>query len=461
MGRAPGSYRDPAGWVFCHDQRIYRAIRQSAAEQLSLLRQNSCIASLVKEGSLIPFEELPRSCWPAITPSSELAHVLEHPKLDIVSYPYEWPFQALKRAALAHIDLHLELLSSGLTLKDASAFNIQFRGAKPIFIDLLSIREYEDGEYWLGHNQFLNQFIAPLLWETWGGVPFQPLYRSLLHGVPLGHVTPIIPWYAWLKQPSLTMNVLFPAKFQATDKFADAPLLSRKPLPKSSLKFLLNSLRKLLANLQPHRKETSWSRYTTTSSYSGIAAAAKAEEVARFANVVRPRVLLDIGCNDGSHALAALRNGAVSAVGIDTDSAALDRGYTAAERDHLSFQPLYVDIANPTPAQGWMGEERARVFDRIQADGLLALAILHHLVIGQNVPLDEAVGGLIQLAPKGLIEFIPKTDPLIQKMLFHREDVFPEYNFQSFRRAIELRARIISEVPLPDSQRVLICYETR
>ncbi|MCH8816049.1 MAG: class I SAM-dependent methyltransferase, partial [Chloroflexi bacterium] len=93
----------------------------------------------------------------------------------------------LRRAALHYLDLHLDLLERNFTLSDASAYNIQFRGTRPVFIDVLSIRPYREGEYWTGYRQFCEQFLNPLLLVAVSGIPYQAWFRGNIEGIPVEH----------------------------------------------------------------------------------------------------------------------------------------------------------------------------------------------------------------------------------------------------------------------------------
>jgi ribosomal protein L11 methylase PrmA len=462
MQRDPASFRDPSGHVYHHGDHVYRSIARRAAATFSAIRARPLLAELCQQGRLISFEEVPASAWPREAASLDAAHLIKHPRIPFVSYPYEWPFEALRTAALFHLDLHLDLLTDDLTLSDASAYNVQFVGSRPSFIDLLSIRPYVAGEYWLGHDQFVRQFLNPLLLEAWCNVGFAAFYRGAPEGIASAELARLLPWRAQLR-PSLQLQVFMPARFSNSASSAGKAQVRRpdRPLSKAAFVHMLKHLRRVIAGLAPKRGQTTWSKYAGATSYAEPAAQAKRDFVKTFSASVRPRRLADLGCNDGEYSLIALDAGASSVIGLDTDRPSLDRAFSRAREKDLSLLPLHVDLANPSPGQGWAGRERAALGERLQPDALLALALVHHLAIGRNVPLDDIVEFLVVMAPTGVLEFVPKEDPMIERMLRLREDIFPDYDAEHFRSAILRRAAIVQEVRLPDSGRLLFWYAAK
>ncbi len=187
-----GSFRDPSGHVFLLQDRVYRTVMPRAATDFDLVRSNPVWVELLKQGKVLPEEKVDPTVFGDIAKSA--VYVLEHPKLPYISYPYEWSFPALKAAALLHLDVHLHALKGGITLSDASAYNIQFRGPEPVFIDHLSFRPYRDGEFWIGHRQFCEQFLNPLLLRSVLGVPHNAWYRGALEGIGVSEINQLIPW---------------------------------------------------------------------------------------------------------------------------------------------------------------------------------------------------------------------------------------------------------------------------
>lgn len=453
----PGSFRDPSGRVLRSGDRILRTIGLRAAPHYEAARDGGVLRKLVEEGLLVDSLNVDPAELGIHDPS--VAYVVEHPRLPFVSYPYEWPFSLLKKAALFHLDLQLELLADGFVLSDASAYNVQFRnGVMPVFIDLLSIRVYREGEYWLAHNQFCEQFLNPLLLRACFGVPHNDWFRGRLEGIPSRAIANMLPLHRKL---SLRMmgHVVGPAHAQARSERKRAAEAVRRPLPSLAYRSLLSQLRDWISSLRSDSHETPWQKYEQFHTYSAPEDEAKKSFVARFIKDASPRVLWDFGCNTGAHSEIAACAGVPTVIGFDYDHGALDAAVARAEDRSLRVLPLYLDGANPSPNQGWAQRERPGLSDRANADCLLALAFIHHLAIGRNVPLAAAVDWLVGFAPRGLIEFVQKDDPTVREMLALREDIFDDYHEPAFRKAIESKGRIVSERRNPDNGRLLVVYE--
>jgi len=452
----PGSFRDPSGRVHRAGDRIFRTIGAKAATDYEAARDSGVLRKYVDRNFLI-------DSWEIEAVGVDLAdqsatHVVEHPKIPFVSYPYEWPFALLKEAALFHLDFQCELLDDGFVLADASAYNVQFDGARPLFIDLLSIKRYREGEYWLAHNQFCEQFLNPLLLRSCIGVPHNDWFRGRLEGIPSGALSQMLPAYRKLSFRMIS-HVVGPARLQARSERRHTASIVRRPLPRNAYRALLRHLRRWISSLQPARSDTQWQDYGQFHSYSQSEEQAKMEFVSQFVADAAPDVVWDMGCNTGAYSELALRAGAGKVIGFDYDHGALDRAVSRAKREKLDLLPLYFDAANPSPDQGWAQRERMGLTDRSNADTLIALAFIHHLAIGRNIPLDDAVDWLTGFAKRGLIEFVQKDDPTVQDMLALREDIFDQYDERAFLQALESSARVIATRRNPDNGRLLAVYE--
>lgn len=458
----PGSFRDPSGQVYHLDNKIYRTINASAAAHYEFVRDSGLLAGLVDAGLLIESQEVGGEVLGAAagTPS----YVVEHPKLPFVSYPYEWSFQALKAAALLHLDLQLAALESGASLSDASAYNVQFLGARPVFIDLLSLRRYRDGEFWDAHSQFCNQFLNPLLLRALLGISHNAWYRGGLEGIATGDLAKLLPLRRKLSW-NVFSQVVLQAKMQGLARGKSRSELAHtkeRKLPRTAFRNMLLQLRGWIDKLEPlGREKTVWNDYAAANTYKSEEAAAKHRFVAAFAEATKPEQLWDIGCNTGEYSETALQAGARQVIGFDFDQGALDQAFLRARHKDLPFLPLFLDAANPSPDQGWRQQERAGFGRRARADAIVALAFEHHLAIGRNVPLDEVVDWLIGLAPCGVIEFVQKTDTTIQQMLALREDIFPDYSEAAFAAAIEKRARVVRSEAISQEGRRLFWFDRR
>jgi ribosomal protein L11 methylase PrmA len=455
-----GSYRDPAGSVHLIGRRVFRTVSSRAVEDFEATERAGLHARFVTEGRLVPHRRLEAA--EATELALEAPIVLEHPRLPFVSWPYEWPFPALKAAALFHLALHLDALAAGFTLSDATAYNVQFCGAKPVFIDTLSLRPYRDGEYWMGHRQFCEQFLNPLLLHSLLGVSHVQWCRGSLEGVPVTDLASLLP-----ARTRLSWNVLahvhLQARFQrdATRKGAAKASIARK-LPREGFLGMLRGLQSWISRLEPAGpKRTVWSDYAGETSYAPEEAKAKREFVCRFVERQRPETVWDLGCNTGDYSVAALEAGAKRVIGFDFDHAAAGKAFERARSERLDFLPLVLDAANPSPNQGWAQEERAGLRERADADAFLALALVHHLAISRNVPLERVIDWLVSLAPAGVVEFVPKSDAMVQELLRLREDIFDGYTEERFLSCLGERAEILEASTISASKRLLVSFRRR
>ncbi len=458
-----GSFRDPAGRVYEHEGRILRTVTAAGATAFAAVRETGFLDRLVDDGRLVPFSVLSDPELATLFPTAH--YVLEHPRLPLISYPYEWSFRQLRAAALLHLDIALDALEAGLTLSDATAYNVQFDGHRPVFIDHLSFRPYTEGEFWAAHGQFCEQFLNPLLLRSELGITHNAWYRGALEGIGTDQIARLLPLR---KRLSLRMaaHVFLPARYQKGTQrdalqAASGPSAG-KGLPKRGYEGLLRQLRSWIAGMRPKDTDPSvWADYADANTYSDDEAAQKRAVVADFAARHRPGLMIDLGCNSGYFAEAALEGGAQSAVGFDFDTDALDKAYQRAVDKDLPLLPLFLDAANPSPGQGWAQAERDGFDSRAQADGVSALAFIHHLAIAKNTPLDQLVAWIVARAPRGLIEYVPKSDPTVQAMLRLREDIFDDYTEEAFKAALSRCATIVSATPVSASGRVIYEFERR
>ena len=454
----PGSFRDPGGRVYSDGARIFRTVNQPNAAAYEQARDSGLLARLAERDLLLGSEERDRKL--AGEAAKGAVHLLEHPRIPFISYPYEWSASLLRKAALHHLDTQLEALERGFTLSDATAYNVQFVGPKPVFIDHLSFRPYRDGEIWIGHRQFCMQFLNPLiLWSRLGIAP-NHWYRGSQEGIAPEELAPLLGLKDRFNFTILT-HVIAQAALQkrSVKSGATAGQHRSAKLPKASFQGMLEGLRGFIAATAPKREATVWGDYAGNNSYGDAEAQAKRAFVQAMASAVRPSLMFDLGCNSGDYSIASLEAGADYVVGFDFDFGALETALARAEQGGHKFLPLWLDAANPSPSQGWAQSERKGLNERTKADAVVALAFIHHIAIGKNVPLDMVVDWIMAMAPNGIIEFPPKSDPMVQCLLSQRDDIFPDYTEEAFRAAVERRGRIVAEQHLTPGGRLLVRYE--
>lgn len=453
----PGSFRDRGGRVYRSGDRIFRSVRASAAPAYEAARDSGLFDRLADRGMIVPLKEVqPPAQLAAEDP--EATYWLEHPRLPFISHPYEWPFSLWKAAAIHHLDVQLEALAMGFALSDATAYNIQFEGVRPLHIDQLSFRPYRDGELWVGHHQFCCQFLNPLvLWAKKGVAP-NAWFRGGLEGITPEELSALLPWHG-----GFSFTVLSHVKAQAAvqrrrTNSGGAAQPKEQRLSKTGFEAMLRQLRGFILGLElPHRK-TVWSDYAGDNSYVDDDARSKRDFVCDMVGRAAPGLLFDFGCNSGDYSLAALEGGAGRVVGFDYDFGALEKAVERARKGSLPFTPLWLDAANPSPGQGWAESEREGLSARAKGDAMVALALIHHIVIGRNVPMDMTIGWLMDSAPQGVIEFPPKSDPMVQQLLASREDIFTDHSEEAFRAAVGAKGAIVGERRLGGAGRLLLHY---
>jgi len=446
----PASFRDPSGYLFRRDGVLYRHVAPSCAADYDLLMGSGLHAELVDAGLLVAHEEV------ALEGRAGAHRVLKPSPIDFVSYPYEWAFSQLRDAALLTLDIAGRALHRGLSLKDASAFNVQFRGCRPVFIDTLSFETAREGEPWVAYRQFCEHFLGPLALVARCDARLLGLWRAHLDGVPLDLASRLLPRRTWLRFGLLT-HIHLHGRSQAY--YADRPAPTRRAaLSRTSLLALVDSLRRTVRSLAPRRERSEWADYERTHSYDDAAQRAKEESVGRWLERLRPRQVWDLGANVGRFARIAAARGAY-AVAFDADPAVVEAAYLAGRsEDRRDLLPLVLDLANPSPGLGWEGRERDTLEARGPADAVLALALVHHLAIGRNVPLPRLAAWTRRLGRAAIVEFVPKEDPQTRRLLRSRRDVFADYTQEAFESAFAGHFRLEAKQPLPGSGRALYLW---
>ena len=446
----PASFRDPSGFLFRREGVLYRHVAPSCASDYDLLIGSGLYAELSSAGLLVPHEEV------ALEGHADAHRVLRPHPVEFVSYPYEWAFSALRDAALLTLVVAERALARGLVLKDASAFNVQFRGSSPVFIDTLSFEARREGEPWVAYRQFCEHFLAPLALMARRDARLLGLWRAQLDGLPLDLASRLLPRSTWLRFGLLT-HLHLHARSQAF--YADRPAPTRRvAVSRTALLALLDSLRRSVRGLAPGRAPSEWADYERTHAYADQTQKAKEATVARWLERLRPRRVWDLGANVGRFSRIAAAAGAY-AVSFDADPAVVEAAYRSGRAEsRRDILPLVLDLANPSPGLGWEGHERDTLEARGPADLLLALALVHHLAIGRNVPLTHLARWLARLAPAAIVEFVPKGDAQTQRLLRSRRDVFPHYAPEAFEAAFGRFFRLEAREPLAASGRVLYLW---
>ena len=451
-----GSFRDPSAKIFYYKDRIFREVFSNGLTKYDFLRKNNLIKELIEKKFLVDTKEI-NSEEILKLKSTDNSLVIEHEKLEYISYPYEWTFNQLKDAAVFHLDLQLFLLEKGAKLIDASAYNVQFKNLKPIFIDALSIDEYKENEFWGAHTQFCENFLNPLILTSKTGINFNNWFKGNLEGIKTSDLSSVLKTHHFFN-PTIFFQVFLLNKIeQKATKNLDIThnkIKKTKGLTKNAFKFMLQRLKSFIKKLKLKKQITTWDKYSEKNTYSDNEEKKKIEIVENFIKKNKKiNLLADLGCNDGKFSKVAIQNNVKNVIGFDFDLKVLDRNYLNSKENDYNILPLYLDFTNPSSNLGWNDEERKSFNKRAKFDCILALALIHHLVIAKNVPLKQVIIWLTSLAPTGLIEFVPKEDPTSQFMLSLKGDIFPDYTEENFKNEMSKIVKIKNITTISDTKR--------
>lgn len=463
MSRDYGSFRDPDGYVFSASGRIFRGISSGAASRVRRFIHSDFYkkraGSQIVETIEVSSQEV-ASAGISIDDVDSCEMWVEHSRVLLISYPWEWSFESLKEAGRLTLDLLIDGLHCGYTLKDASAFNVQFINTRPIFIDVLSFTEYREGEPFIGYKQFCEHFLAPLCLSAYAGIDYNTWFRGRLEGLDLVEVSKALPFVTRFR-----MQVLMHLHLQAWAMRrvrSTTSVVTRKrhrPVSRRNLIALADSLKRFITKLQRERSSY-WQQYSSCNNYSDSSRADKTCIAREFIMENNIREVLDLGCNTGEYSRVAVDAGAQRVIGTDIDCGAIDTAFKDARKNSLPIQILYFDITNPSPDMGWLHKERLTLEQRLgRIGGIFCFALIHHIVIGRNIPIEFFVRWVCGLAPKGLIEFVPKSDPMIKGLLRDREDIFVDYNQANLERILRALNKCVGVHEMRSSSRVIYAWE--
>ncbi|MBY5163541.1 class I SAM-dependent methyltransferase [Salsipaludibacter albus] len=457
LTRVAGSFRDPAGFVFSRDGRLLRQVNRVHAETWDAVAASDLFPALWDAGLLVHHEEVD------VALGDQRAHVVIEPeRITTLSQPHEWAPGQLRAAALATLEVQRTALDHGMTLRDASAHNIQFHHGRPVFIDTLSFEPLVEGRPWIAHGQFCEQFLAPLALQTLVDPRLRRLLVARLDGVELDLASQLLPGRTKLR-PGLAQHLHLHARARGRGGSGGGGGSSREAtFSHNALVGLVDSLRRTVSKLEYRPSGTVWGDYYAEADhYVRDAMEAKVALVREHVATVAPEIVWDLGANTGRFADLAVEAGATT-VAWDIDVGAVEKAWqelaAGSPRDLL---PLVLDLTNPSPGLGWAHAERPSLADRGPVDLVLALALVHHLSIGANVPLPDVVAELARLGRHVVVEWVPKGDPKVDVLLSTREDVFADYTREVFVEAVDRHFETVSVSPLPQSDRELFLLRRR
>jgi SAM-dependent methyltransferase len=458
-----GSFRDRNSRVFYGNGTISRVLSEQALKEWKSLSSKTFFRQFMAEGKLVHTEQIDHADKSNPALMGGWAAVLKHQTIPFISYPYEWSFGMLKDAALLQLELLTAALDEGMILKDSSAFNFQWVGTNPIFIDIPSFEELADGEPWVGYRQFCQMFLYPLFLQAYKGILFHPWLRGNIDGIEPEQCNQLMSFRDFFRPGILThvyLHAKMQAKYASTDQNIKGGLRTagfNKEMIKSNVKGLTKRVRKLTWQ----RTKSEWLGYADSHSYTEVDLSLKLDFVR---DVVKSRLwnlVWDIGCNIGTFSRIASEN-AHYVVAMDTDHLTIERFYEALKAEgNTSILPLVINVADPSPSLGWKGLERKSLTERGKPDLTLCLALIHHVVISANIPLKEFVDWLASLGTYLVIEFVTKEDKMVKTLLRNKEDNYTDYEIEYFEQCLSDAFDVIKRKMLASGTRILYFAKTK
>ncbi|MGH9601924.1 MAG: methyltransferase domain-containing protein [Terriglobales bacterium] len=471
QGRPVASFRDPGGRLLTIEGRILRLVRPAARDDLERFLASAAAQKLVAGGRLVSSRQLEPAQWDGLCPA-ELQELwssfsgglmLEHERIPFPSYPYEWPPEMLHAAGRLTLEVADSLLADGFGLKDATPYNVLFRGPEPVFVDVLSVERRQPGNAtWLPHAQFVRTFLLPLLASRNLGVPLEQVFLSRREGLKpeevyrmCGPIRRLLPPFFSLA----TMPTWLGTKVSPDDTALYQPKLLRDPEQAAYvLRTLLKRMRRALDGLEPRPgRKSAWSDYMASSNYSPEHFAAKRTFVETAIQEFRPRKVLDVGANTGFFSVMAAQNGA-SVVAVDYDPVVAGEIWRGAHARKLDILPLVVNVACPSPPTGWRNRECPAFLERAQDhfDAVFLLALVHHLLVTERIPLAEIVDLAATLTRDlALVEYIDPQDSMFRRLVRGREELHRDLTREVFEAAWRRRFQLVRCQSLPGATRTL------
>ncbi|MFN2442230.1 MAG: methyltransferase [Thermoanaerobaculia bacterium] len=448
----PASYRDRHARVFHRGSEVLRGLSPEAASSWHLTREAPFFRAMVGESKIIDTEELPgEGSW---------VMLLRHARIPVISYPYEWSFGMLRQAADLQLEITQRALRDGIALRDATPYNVQWIGPRPTFIDVTSFEKFAEGSLWTGYRQFCELFLFPLLLQSYRNVDFHPWIRGNLDGIPASQMANLLSARDRLR-PGVFTHVVLQAKLQnrfrsESSQGVNATVRRTAGASRDMILANVRRLRSLVDRLRWELPGGGWEEYERRNTYSDADREMKEAFVRNWSAQLHPRLAIDIGCNTGGFAQIAAESSDY-VLAVDSDHAVIERLYQrlVSERVVGNILPLVWDVVNPSPGLGWNCAERRPLEKRVEPDLVLALAVIHHLVIGRNVPLADVITFFAAFRSPLVIEFVDRHDPMTRHLLEQKDEPFEDYSMNSFEDEISARFEIIERRPLPSGSRTL------
>ena len=447
------SFRDKSGFLFYYKNEIYRKIEFSYKNQYEHLMDSKLYKELTENDLLIDHEEV------NILEIENSYKIIKPKKIPFISYPYEWSFSELKDAALLTLEIQKIAMKYGMTLKDASAYNVQFLNGKPIFIDTLSFEKYENGQIWKPYKQFCQHYLAPLALMSKKDSRLNLLSKIFIDGIPIDLTAMLLP-KTTLGNFGLMAHIHAHAKSQGHYEDKDVKIKERT-LSKRSFEGIIQSLYSSINKMTWKGGKTEWGDYYSDTNYTEKSFEEKKNIISSALDQIKPKIIWDLGANTGMFSRLASSRG-INTISFDIDPLAVEKNYQMATKNNdQNILPLILDLSNPSSSIGWNNDERMSLVQRGPADLIFALALIHHLAISNNVPLYKIAEFFSKISKFLIIEFVPKSDSQVKRLFLSRDDIFDDYDEKNFEIEFSKFFKIINSKKILDSERIIYIMENK
>jgi len=477
MAPAAPSFRDPAGFCFSFRHHIYRFVEGDALADFEAFLRTDCAKDLVARKKMVSSRRLEEGESAALRAEPELKRffdptrqgiLFEHEAIAFPSFPHEWPPEMLWAAGKLTLEITRSALAGGFSLKDATPDNILFRGSDPVFVDVLSFERRDPHDpIWKPYGQFVRTFLLPLLANRKWNLSMADIFSTRRDGLQPEEV------YRWCGgfqkfSPGILSLVSIPTWLSRKANPDDQAVYRQHRVnDPEKAQFILDSLfrrlEKILDALEPRALKSVWSDYMATHSYDDPAFAAKEKFIAEALQEFRPSTVLDAGANTGHFSALAAEKGA-RVMAVDLDASCVGAIWRRAQEKRLDVLPMVTNLARPTPAMGWRNAERSSFLDRAlgKFDGILMLALIHHLLVTERIPLEEIVRLAYELTRQVVvIEWVEPQDAMFRRLTRGRESLHASLNAEVFEGVCKKYFEIVRSAPLPGTARRMDCLKKK
>lgn len=462
MQQLNSSFRDifMGGYVFSYENNIYRCINKSYKEHYDYFMSSGLYEKLVSEQYIVSHVEI-NDISNFNLDDNTTYKVIKPLQLPYITYPYEWSFNQLKDAAILTLKILLESLKYNMILKDATAYNVQFYNGQPVFIDTLSFEKYEEGKVWQAYSQFCRHFLAPLALIAYTDYRMYQLSLNFLDGIPLDYAAKLLPSKTKLKLGLLMhlhLNAQVHKKAENNSQIGNREYFLKKQNLVNMIENLVNTVLKIDYNTE--KGESTWNGYYSFTNYNNESFLMKENLLIDFIKQCNSHYkIVDLGANNGHFSRLVSKQYPESIIiSSDMDYHAVDANYSIIKHtdEYKNIYPVITDLANPVPSIGWQNKERDSFIERLKdTDITLALALVHHITITNNIPFYKLSEFFALFTKYLIIEWVPSDDSQTIKILDVKARDYSYYTLENFEKDFKKEFNIIDKKIIDNTKRTL------